>query len=69
MLTSRLMAADEVRVAVGQRSADWIMAEYQQARLGSGGDDATGLTVGPVLVTPESKFANRWIVEPSFTIS
>jgi len=58
---------DEFRLRPAASSRDWALAEYQQANLT--GEEATGLTVGPVLVTPGSKFANRWIVEPTFSAS
>ncbi len=66
VLTSRLMAADEVRVAAGQRSADWIKAEYQQANLT--GEEATGLTFGTVVVTPDVTLKNAWLTEPALGV-
>ena len=66
VLTSRLMAADEVRVAAGQRSADWIKAEYQQANLT--GEEATGLTFGTVVLTPGVTLKNAWLTEPALGV-
>ena len=58
---------DEFRLRPAASSRDWALAEYQQANLTD--DEATGLTYGTVVVTPDVTLKNAWLTVPAFGVS
>ncbi|MBQ8125970.1 MAG: hypothetical protein IJ173_08835 [Kiritimatiellae bacterium] len=60
-------ALDEFRLRTGVMTPDWALAEYQQANLTD--DEATGLTFGTVVVTPDVTLKNAWLTVPAFGVS
>ncbi len=58
---------DEFRLRPAASSRDWALAEYQQANLT--GEEATGLTYGTVVVTPDVTLKNAWLTVPAFGVS